>query len=150
MRGFSENVVFAICRTLFGAAFVWAAWTKIIDPGGFAGAIANYDLLPYGLVGFTAAVLPWLELTCGILLIAGVWVTANALVLNALLVFFTAALSVSMVRGLDIACGCFSLDAQTRGSLWGVLLRDVAMLCVGLWIWMRSLRKPNASPTAMS
>lgn len=139
----SKRPLFIVCRTAFGAAFVWAAWTKILDPDAFARAIANYDLLPHSLVGFTAAVLPWVELVCGGLLVAGLWTDGSVLVLNALLVVFTAALAASMIRGLNVACGCFSLDAEASGSQWGYLLRDATMLAVGLWLLVHPLRKRN-------
>ncbi|MCG6894786.1 MAG: DoxX family protein [Desulfobacteraceae bacterium] len=145
MRFFSGSFFLALCRAVFGGAFVWAAWAKIIDPASFAVAVANYDLLPHGAVGFTAAVLPWIEMICGVLLIIGIWVAGNALVLNTLLLVFTGALAMSMFRGLDIACGCFSLDVQASESHWYYLLRDVAMLGLGFWIWTQTFRKNHGS-----
>ncbi len=54
-----------------GGIFVYAGVQKHLAPDEFAEAIQAYQLLPPALVGLTAAVFPWLELTSGAFLIVG-------------------------------------------------------------------------------
>lgn len=58
-------------RLVLGAVFVWAAWHKIADPGGFARDIYNYRMLPEETINLMAIIMPWLELVCGIFIIIG-------------------------------------------------------------------------------
>jgi uncharacterized membrane protein YphA (DoxX/SURF4 family) len=81
----------AVVRWLIAAVFLYAGITKIVDPAAFAVDIDNYRLLPYLLVGATAAVLPWLEVICALSLLSGLWLRGSALLLVLLnLIFFLA------------------------------------------------------------
>jgi len=98
-------------RWVLAALLVWASLTKIGNLQEFYLSVVAYRLpLPGALVRLAATVLPWLELLCGILLLAGrarraalVW----AIVLFAL---FALATGQAWARGLDISCGCLKLD----------------------------------------
>ena len=61
------------------------------------------------LLKTTAIVLPWVELLCGLLLLAGFWSQTALLIVTGLLVGFVIATGQAWVRGIDIACGCFNL-----------------------------------------
>ncbi|MBJ6750772.1 DoxX family membrane protein [Geomonas sp. Red421] len=116
-------------RIALGAVFIYAAIPKIADPVTFAGSVAAYQILPYFWSYVTAAVLPFLELTCGLLLILGVRVRSGALIIGALNVVFMAALSAAMIRGLDIDCGCFRPDGP-KTAPWVALVRDAFFLAM--------------------
>jgi uncharacterized membrane protein YphA (DoxX/SURF4 family) len=94
-------------RIVLGVMFVYAGITKIMDPAGFAQAIANYRILPGGLVNPAAVVLPWVEVLAGLSLVLGLLLEGGALVIAGLLLVFTLALGFNLMRGLDISCGCF-------------------------------------------
>jgi len=38
------------------------------------------------------------------------------------------------VRGLDVACGCFSTSATETHNAWLLVLRDLPMLLAALWM----------------
>src|SRR3954470_17948298 len=78
-----------------GAIFIIAALPKIADPPSFAHMIYNYRLLPGSLINFSAMVMPWLELLCGLALIIGVWRKAALGLIALLLLLFIAAISVN-------------------------------------------------------
>jgi hypothetical protein len=59
---------------------------------------------------FIAQILPWLELFCGLLLLARLWERAALTWLMILSVVFALAAGQGWVRGLDISCGCMNLD----------------------------------------
>lgn len=97
----------AACRVLLGALFLYAALTKLADLPLFAEEIANYQLLPAALVPLAAIALPGIELVAGALLLVGLAWRPAALVIASLLLVFTIGLGQALVRGIDLACGCF-------------------------------------------
>lgn len=116
-------------RVTLGAVFIYAAIPKIVDPVAFAGSVAAYRILPYFWNYAAAAVLPFLELICGTLLILGIRVRTGAIIIAALNVVFMAALASAMVRGLDIDCGCFRQGGE-RTAPWVAFARDAVFLAM--------------------
>jgi uncharacterized membrane protein YphA (DoxX/SURF4 family) len=97
-----------VVRVLLGLILVFGAYAKLHFNGAwhfrdyyffFAMAIGSSRTLPLGAVEWLARVLPWVELTLGALLIAGVCTRWVSLVTSALLVFM-AALPRSAILGL--------------------------------------------------
>jgi len=118
------------CRIVFATAFVLAGAAKMFDAAGFATVISHYQLLPAKMIYGAALILPAVELVCGLALLCGVLMRGALALLNALMAGFLAAMILSMVRGLDVTCGCFggagqSVDGQT-------LARDAVLLVIGL------------------
>ncbi|MBK8594424.1 MAG: DoxX family membrane protein [Holophagales bacterium] len=117
-----------------GLFFVVAALPKIADPPSFAHMIYNYRLLPGQLVNVSALVMPWAELLMGLALICGIWRRAAATLVGALLVVFIIAISVNLLRGNAIDCGCFDVAAAGRSvaerlhDMRMIIVRDVGML----------------------
>jgi putative oxidoreductase len=117
-----------------GALFVAAAIPKIADPPSFAHMVYNYRLLPGAAINLFALVLPWIELFCGLVLVLGFWKRTAAGIAALLLLLFIGALSINLVRGNPVNCGCFDVHAagKPRSELlaemrW-TILRDVGML----------------------
>lgn len=102
-------------RLLIGFIFILSGVEKAADTGAFAEAVANYQILPRFLVNLTAVTLPWIELTAGLLMLMGIRVKENSALLSALLFIFIVAIAASMIRGLDINCGCFGTADQQVG-----------------------------------
>ena len=58
-----------------------------------------------------AVTLPWLEVVVGLMLVTGFWRREAATVTAGLLVVFVVAVSLALLRGIDIEnCGCFSVS----------------------------------------
>src|SRR5690606_40852650 len=74
---------------------------------GFARSINNYKLLPYSAINIIALILPWIEVTAGLLLLFGIAAKENAFILDRKSVVFLIAIGISLFRGLNIDCGCF-------------------------------------------
>jgi uncharacterized membrane protein YphA (DoxX/SURF4 family) len=83
-------------------------------------------MLPHETINFIAIVMPWLELVTGILIIAGIFMRGSAFWIGVMLLVFIVALSSALARGLDIDCGCFSVDGG-HGVDTGLLIRDILM-----------------------
>ena len=131
-----------------GAIFVAAALPKIADPPSFAHMIYNYRILPAGLINLSALVMPWVEIVAGLCLILGVWVRPARWIITLMLVVFMVAISINLLRGNAIDCGCFDIadanktyDERIR-DMWIVIVRDAGMLlmCAQLWWAERAKR----------
>lgn len=132
-----------------GAIFVFAAWPKLVDPPSFAHMIYNYRILPAGLINFSALVMPWVEIVAGLCLIVGVWTRPARWIITLMLVVFMIAISINLVRGNAIDCGCFNTAAanltyeERIRDMWMVIVRDTGMLlmCAQLW-WAERVKLP--------
>jgi uncharacterized membrane protein YphA (DoxX/SURF4 family) len=117
-----------------GLFFVVAALPKIADPPSFAHMVYNYRLLPGPLVNLASLTMPWAELLMGVALICGIWRKTSATLVGALLVVFIVAISINLLRGNAIDCGCFDVADAGKSveerfqDMWIVILRDVGML----------------------
>ncbi|HEY5673809.1 MAG TPA: MauE/DoxX family redox-associated membrane protein [Malonomonas sp.] len=127
-------------RLLLAAVFIYAGVIKGTDPIAFAGQVANYQLLPYAWNYLVAAILPYLELLCGILLLLNRRVRPALLVLFGLNLIFMLAISSLIVRGIDIDCGCFRPDAANKTSPWMALWRDIGLLLLMVSTWLLRYR----------
>ena len=77
-------------RWLLGLVFIWMGLSKALQPVEFLKLVRQYDVV-HGtlLLNSIAAALPWFEILCGGLMVAGIAVRGSALVLAGLLVPFT-------------------------------------------------------------
>ncbi|MEW5700851.1 MAG: MauE/DoxX family redox-associated membrane protein [Candidatus Zixiibacteriota bacterium] len=124
-------------RLILGGVFIYASLDKIVHPAGFAKAVHNYHLLPGSLVNIFAVVLPWLEFLCGAALILGTRVDGATTILGALLVVFLVAVTINLIRGVDIACGCFTSDPQSRKAGFDVIWQDSLLLLMAIHLFFR-------------
>jgi len=102
-----------VFRFVVGAVFIWSGIIKVIDPLLFAQDVANYRIFPQGLALLIALILPWIEILCGLLLVLGFWSRAASLLITGLLVAFLILLTTTIIRGIDVACGCFGVLSHT-------------------------------------
>ncbi len=127
-------------RLVVGGMFIWAGVSKIIDPLGFAQNIANYRVFPEGISFFMALVLPWVEVICGAFLILGIFHSASALLLSGFLVAFLVLIAATLIRGIDIDCGCFgSLSGKVDYKL---ILTDSILLffCLNIYFSRKAVQ----------
>lgn len=144
----ATTVLYHLSRLVLAAVFIYAGYIKADDPVDFAGQVANYQILPYAWNFLVAATLPYLELLCGILLLLNQRVRPAVLVLFVLNLVFMLLLSYAVVRGLDIDCGCFNPDAESKTSPLLALWRDAGLLVLMISTWMlRSRRTLSEKPS---
>ena len=111
--------------------FVYASIDKISSPTYFAGTIQNYQIIPEFLLNIVAITLPWLELICGVLILAGVWHRSAAFITSLLMIIFIIAILSAILRGLDIECGCFGSGTSAD---WMRIIEDLFLLVISLQI----------------
>jgi len=140
-----------------GAVFLYAGLQKHLASYQFAEAVMAYRLLPQGLVGVVAAVLPWVELIAGFFLVlgymgealgrlavglgfpAGAMLTGGIkgrsclLLMAALAVVFILVMSVTLARGLKIDCGCGLFFQRQVGLI--PILENILMLAVAATLY---------------
>jgi len=115
-------------RLYIGGLFIYASMYKINYPAEFAETVASYQMVPYWAVNIFAVVLPWVELISGLLLIAGIRSRSAAVVIGLMMIMFTTATFISLIRDAAITCGCFS--AVGENISWRTLVRDI------IWVIM--------------
>lgn len=123
-----------IARLIVGLMFIVVGLSKIADPQLFAKEIGNYRMLPELFVNLVAIFLPWLELVCGLLLIAGVRLRANAVLISIMLLVFIVGVGSAWARGLNINCGCYSNIAKQTVGL-PKILENIGLIALTMIIY---------------
>ncbi len=134
MKFVSNKYLVWIAQAFIGFIFIYAAIEKIADPAGFGDSIANYKLVPRFAIHFFAIAVPWVELIVGILLIFNFYVKENAVIFSTLIAAFTIMIFISVLRGLDIDCGCFGTsDGQVVGVI--KIIENIGLLLLGIYVF---------------
>jgi putative oxidoreductase len=133
MEFFRSNITRRIVDLIIGGVFIYAGVIKALDPIGFANDIDNYKILPWAIGVRLAFYLPWLEILCGLALIARRLYLGGLSILTALISIFIVATVAAKVRGLDITCGCFG-HASKDWSFTSHLAVDLLLLSAVLFL----------------
>ncbi len=131
-----NDYVALIIRLIIGVMFIYASYDKITTPAEFARIIYNYHLLPGELVNLAALIMPWMELICGIALIAGIYRRGSIVIINLMLVIFAVAIAINLIRGVNLECGCFSVSSRAKSNALELLLRDIGLLILGVYLFI--------------
>lgn len=131
---FSNQYFLLLGRIFIATVFIYAGAEKISDPAGFSQSIYNYRLIPNEIVNLLAISLPWIELISGILLFFGISVRENSAIIGTLLLVFIIAVAISMLRGLDIDCGCFVKGSPVGWKKIGENLL-MTIICLALLVF---------------
>jgi uncharacterized membrane protein YphA (DoxX/SURF4 family) len=129
-------------RLALAGIFIYAGVIKLLGPKAFAHAIAQYDLLPEGLLPLVAIGLPALEVLAGLGLILEV--RGSLTIITVLLLMFLVILGYAVSQNLDIDCGCFTADElDAQHNVTTALWRDLMMIGATLFLyWRRRSRAP--------
>ena len=101
-----------IFRFILGVIFIYASYSKILDPVAFSNNIHNYHFTPTFVENLLALIIPWIELIVGVFLIIGVFLEGTISITIGMLIFFIFILSQAVFRGIDVHCGCFKTEAD--------------------------------------
>lgn len=157
-------------RVALGLIFLYAAYGKLrpIDTTPFTAAsfkisssslslsmmtfamqVDSYQILPTWGVMAVSHVLPWVELSLGLLLLAGIGLRWVSLATTGLVAVFLGVIVHSYIAGLQINCGCFGPGAEPltgltvlRDSLFFVLAAGVT---TGAFLQTRAKRQMRAA-----
>jgi putative oxidoreductase len=131
----AKPLLLRLLEIILGGLFVYAGALKLPYPEEFAAAVLAYQLLPVSLVGLAAVVLPWLELTVGLLLVLGLKRRSCLLLIGFLTGVFLLVMFITLARGLKIDCGCGLFFTRQVGLM--PILEDGLLLlwAAGLYYW---------------
>ena len=128
--------LYRFLRWILGGIFIYSGATKLIAPQTFAVLIEAYGIVPETLLMPMAIVLPAMELIAGTGLLIDL--RGSLGVMTALLLLFVVILSYGIQMGLDVDCGCFSVEdpeAEAYHGLRPALYRDLALLAAVAFLY---------------
>ena len=126
-----KKIAFTFSRLASGSILLYASLDKLGDPDKFSKMIENYHLLPMSLVPLAAVVIPWLEFFTGLFLAVGFKWRGAALLYCGLMAVYSFSLTWNLLNGVEMNCGCFSMDSTEKIS-WLTVGRDLGFLVLGL------------------
>lgn len=127
----SVLAIFA-ARALLGVIFAFSGVSKLRNPRGFVVLVLAYQVLPARMGRIVGWLIPVLELDVALLLLAGI-ATRFALMLSALLLAsFVIGITVNLVRGRILDCGCHGTPGKKIG--WRLVLQDVGLLAISVLV----------------
>jgi uncharacterized membrane protein YphA (DoxX/SURF4 family) len=130
-RWIRSALVVRAAELTIGVVFAWAGLAKIGSLAGFAAQIHNFRIVPVAAENLVAMTMPWIEIVLAVTLLLGVRSRDGARTALALLVTFTLAVILAVLRGLDIDCGCFGTSDATRVG-WTKVGQNLALIAVAL------------------
>lgn len=127
-----------LVRLGLAAVFLAAGASKVTDLDASGRAVAAYELMPAEVAVIVGAILPFIEISLGLLLLLGLATRLAAWIAATMLVVFISGIVSAWSRGLNIDCGCFSKGGhlppgQTPNYL-PEILRDVAFLAMAIFL----------------
>ena len=102
-----NNIINHIIRIVMGIIFIYASYSKILDPTSFSQNIHNFGVTPLFIENIIALTLPWVELFIGMGLIFKFKYEASLDLSIALMIIFILLITQAYLRGKSIDCGCF-------------------------------------------
>ncbi len=123
-----------IVRLAVGFIFIYASLDKIANPAQFARIVYNYHLLPGNLINLMAIILPWVEIVCGLTLVLGIYKKGSIYIINLMVLVFIVAVTVNLIRGVDLECGCFTVSSKAKSNAMSLLIRDIGLLILTIYL----------------
>jgi uncharacterized membrane protein YphA (DoxX/SURF4 family) len=121
-------------RLIVGGVWIAAGALKVGDLTASGRSVVAYRILPYDASMSVGAILPFLELALGLLLVLGLATRIAAAASVVLFAVYIGGIASVWARGLSIDCGCFGTGgARTgdQGSQYALeILRDIALMVV--------------------
>ena len=99
-----------------GIVFIYASYSKILDPASFSNNIHNYGVTPIYIENLVALILPWIELFVGLSLISGIKYEASINISIFMMILFLVLITQAYLRGKSIDCGCFLNEISTEDA----------------------------------
>lgn len=135
-----QKVIACGVTIVVAALFFYAGAQKLVEPRGFAEAIAAYRVLPGFFVNPVALILPPLEMIVAVCICIPALRGAGLLLMGAMTVVFLVALAQAALRGLVVDCGCFGGGEPSECKMVSSIVRDVVLLAAVGWLYRRRLR----------
>jgi hypothetical protein len=123
------SVTLVFCRVAIASVFALSAGGKALDVVRFEESVSDFRLLPTGWSKAAAWIFIFLEFVVVLAMVVGGGALPIGFVLAlALLAVFSAALGVTLRRGLRVSCNCFG-HTERRVSPYDVGRNGVLIAC---------------------
>jgi hypothetical protein len=117
---------------VLAAIFIVSAAMKFVDLEEFRGAIESYRIAPPIFEPLLTFAIPFVEWSAAIALMFTSWRTDAAITLLALLMIFSAAIAINLLRGrVYIDCGCFGPALRQKISWW-LVARNASLAALAI------------------
>ena len=140
-RGLRSELLPLFARCVLGAAFLYMGMHKVLDPAEFLRLVRQYDLTNNSLIlNSIAALLPWFEVFCGLLLVTGFAVRGAALVTLTMLLPFSLVVlrrAIAMASSQGLAFCAVQFDCGCGGGeivICHKLIENCGLMLVGIWL----------------
>jgi len=134
------HIVISILRILFGIVFIFSALTKFVDVPAFESSIKKFALVPDYFAGAISYVVPLVEIIFGIFLILKIKLEIIVQLVIYLLIFFTSIITVVLVEGGSVSCGCFGSFSSDNID-FTTIIRNVFLICWASLILYYALKR---------
>ena len=134
------DLVGSLARLGLAAVFLVSGALKAVDPNQTVVAVRAYDVLPRAVVDVVAAMLPFLEIGLGLLLLFGIGTQLVAVLAAVLLLVFIAGVVHAWARGLSSDGGCLGGGGPVAPDATAYrqeIVRDVGFLALAGWLIVR-------------
>ncbi|MEM4282605.1 MAG: MauE/DoxX family redox-associated membrane protein [Candidatus Woesearchaeota archaeon] len=123
-----------VARLLLGFIFFFSAVLKIPDLKGFSRIVMKYGILPFPLARLSAHILPFAEMTVGILLLTGIGLRIVAIASFFLMLINTFFVFTALVRKIKMEnCGCYGTAIKVPLS-WSKLFENIVWLLIAAYL----------------
>ncbi|MEO7125050.1 MAG: DoxX family protein [Nakamurella sp.] len=135
------DLVGLVARLVLAAVFIGFGWVKATEsPAEMRVAVQAYHLVPPALVDVVAAILPYLEIATGFLLLLGLATRIGAALTTVMMVGFLFGLGWVVAKGYSIDCGCSGGGGAVAAGdthYTEEILRDVGLLILSAYLLFR-------------
>tara|TARA_B100001250_G_C19685358_1_gene737791 strand:- start:30 stop:497 length:468 start_codon:yes stop_codon:yes gene_type:complete len=135
-----KHIIAIIFRYILGIVFIYASYSKIIDPIKFSATIDLYKATPIVVNNLIALIVPWIELLIGFLLIFNKGIKGSIVISIGLFIVFIILLSQAYFRGFTLDCGCFGglgklSESELRFNMLRRIVEDIIFLCMSIYLY---------------
>jgi uncharacterized membrane protein YphA (DoxX/SURF4 family) len=128
-------------RLIVGGVWIAAGALKVGDLTASGRSVVAYRILPYDASMSVGAILPFLELALGLLLVLGLATRIAAAASVVLFAVYIGGIASVWARGLQIDCGCFGgggYRANATAAYPWEIARDTGLFLAScLLVWLR-------------
>jgi len=121
-----------VSRILLGFVFLLAGASKMRDHFGLLTVVQSFRIIPRPLLKPVVIGLPIVEMCVGTALLFGIATRLALCVLLVLLVIFTSAVALALLKHKSFDCGCFGPFYRASTSKW-TIARNILLLAVTTW-----------------
>ncbi len=134
-----------VARFVLATVFLSSGIAKLPRRREFVDAVRDYELVPEQVAVAIGRLLPAGEVLIGALLFTGVALLPAAAITGGVLGAFSIAIAMNLLRGREIACGCFGLVAEARLG-WSSVLRNFVLIAAAVLVGWRPVATLSPEP----